>query len=147
MHDTLLAPLRWLAPIYDALYWPVFYPLKLLYFFGPTLYGLGFWGGTPPLEICAALSNHRGELSALFADERNGLCDEMLETEFSKFSVMSAVLLYYGTVAVAVRCAWRSFVQHRNDDRLHCGVCDDCTGRGAAGRSDVAHVCSGPAVD
>lgn len=76
------------------------WPLRTLYFFGPSLYGVGFWEGRAPSEICAALT---GVVAAVWERPAAALeCVELIERKYYAF-LISVVL-----VAV-VYVVWRLF--------------------------------------
>lgn len=95
----LLEPLDALGPLTGLLYWPLVYPLKLVYF-------LGYWSGREPAAICAELTGHR--LGAAFFTDNPAVCDTMLEEQFLTWSVSLGSTLYLLTVVyLCKRCLGR----------------------------------------
>ena len=66
-------------------------PIRKLYFFGPSLSGVGFWRGLSPPEICSHLTSY----SEAFWSENPGDCHILLENKFYSFLVSIEVLLYF----------------------------------------------------
>lgn len=102
--NNLLEPLRVLRPIYNALYWPLVYPLKLLYFFGPNLYGIGFWQGQDVREICMQLTNNQPPLQPIYAANME-LCEQIAESAFTNFLISLTIMVYFSIlVCVTKHC-------------------------------------------
>ena len=66
-------------------------PIRKLYFFGPSLSGVGFWRGLSPPEICSHLTSY----SEAFWSENPTDCHILLENKFYSFLVSIEVLLYF----------------------------------------------------
>ena len=68
-------------------------PLHTLYFHGPFLHGYGFWAGTPPEDMCAALMPGT---SALFWITHVDECAAVLDKRFHAFLTAILVCGYVG---------------------------------------------------
>lgn len=66
-------------------------PLKKLYFTGPAVLQLGFWGGLGPTEICQTLS----PLSNTFWQNHPTECFELMERRFEAFRVSLEIFIYF----------------------------------------------------
>jgi hypothetical protein len=99
---NLLQPLGPLGPLYDLLYWPVVYPLKLLYFFGPPLLGYGFWYGRAEEDICYELTNSRPALAPLLKQHPE-ICAELVDDAFRNFIIATFTIVYFVSLTCLLR--------------------------------------------
>lgn len=79
----------------------ILWPLRILYFHGPSWGGWGFWEGRPPGDICSDLTHvpaHHFWHSADGAQE----CDALLERKFSAFCI--GMLSVMGGALVMIIC-------------------------------------------
>jgi hypothetical protein len=67
-------------------------PLKILYFEGPTILGVGFWEKLPKKDICSRLTG----VSATFWDKLDSFqeCTELVERKFDTFIVGAFTVAY-----------------------------------------------------
>lgn len=84
----------WTSSAARAIYHAIFItPLHALYFHGPLLHGYGFWAGTPPEDMCAALMPGT---SALFWIHHVDECASVLDRRFHAFVTAFLVVGYVG---------------------------------------------------
>ena len=80
------------------------FPLRVLFFRGPTLWGYGFGGGSSPENMCQSLTNVRSEFWGS-SETTQAECLEILERRFHAF-VVGAVAL--SAFAVAIQAVYLS---------------------------------------
>jgi len=68
----------------------ILYPLKLLYFGGPRLWGWGGWEGISTEEICAQLTQVPAKVW-----ENSTNCIELIERKFQTFLISIGSLAYF----------------------------------------------------
>jgi hypothetical protein len=81
-------------------------PLRLLYFYGPSLSGWGFWEGTGASDACSAITTVPASFWA-DGDANTQACDAVLERKFAAFvigsvgvgAVICCVLLCFGIIS------------------------------------------------
>ena len=78
--------------LYDTLVWR---PLRRLYLQGPSFFGVGFWGGAAPPDVCAQLST----VPAAFWAEHPGECEDVVTQHLQSFVVAVETAL----------CAWVAY--------------------------------------
>ena len=83
----------------------VVYPLRVLFFRGPSLWGYGFGGGSRPENMCQSFTDVRSEFWSS-SDTTQTECFEILERRFHAFVVglvaLSAVAVCIQTVYLSV---------------------------------------------
>ena len=83
------------------------YPLKSLYFLGPSFSGIGGWGGTNPADICSQLTQVPASHWLSYSEG----CKELLERKFSSFLVLFLCSMYLWMLWKIVNYIWfRYFV-------------------------------------
>ena len=80
------------------------FPLRVLFFRGPRLWGYGFGGGSSPENMCQSFTNVRSEFWSS-SDTTQTECFEILERRFHAF-VVGAVAL--SALAVAIQTVYLS---------------------------------------
>jgi len=75
--------------IYNAL---IAEPIKKLYFNGPSVGMLGFWGGKHKSEICHLLTS----VDSIFWDQNTESCERLLNDRFQAFQTTVEVVIYFG---------------------------------------------------
>lgn len=83
----------------------ILYPLRKLYFFGPSFYGYGFWSGKDFPEICSELS---------LVKINSFQCNDLLEKKFQSFVILIQISIYFFILYYFVQNLWKSlcyFVQ------------------------------------
>jgi hypothetical protein len=91
---------KWLPDVVQViLFYLLDAPLLYLYLYGPSFMGIGFWGGRPFEDICAAMtgvsSGHWFELA--------GRCQSIIKQRFDSFLVLLYVPLFYVVLFALVR--------------------------------------------
>jgi hypothetical protein len=71
--------------------WLVLTPLARLYMFGPSVGGIGFWGGQDISEICAQKTN----LSSEFWKENSFECFQLISKNFYGMVVLCESIFYF----------------------------------------------------
>lgn len=66
-------------------------PLKKLYYYGPSIGGVGFWGGKEFSEICHLLTS----MESAFWMENSEKCESLINTRFGAFQISLEVILYF----------------------------------------------------
>jgi hypothetical protein len=83
------------------------YPLKSLYFLGPSFSGVGGWGGTNAADICSQIT----QVPASHWINYSEVCSELLERKFSSFLVLFFCSAYLWTLYKILNYLWfRYFV-------------------------------------
>lgn len=73
-----------------------YYPLSILYFHGPQVFGIGFWQGMSLEQICAHLTNERAPSSFWSKTPLNrSVCQQMVENQFHSFLILVLSVLYF----------------------------------------------------
>lgn len=70
------------------------YPLKLLYFNGPSMWGIGFWEGKNYEEICSHLTNVQSSFW-LHSFEKQEMCLNIIEKKYNAFSISLLIIIYF----------------------------------------------------
>lgn len=76
----------------------VVYPLRVLFFRGPKLWGYGFGGGASPYSMCHSFTGVGSEFWGS-TDTTRAECFEILQTRFGAF-VVGAVALSFVVVSI-----------------------------------------------
>ena len=80
------------------------FPLRILFFKGPKIWGYGFAGGDSQESMCQSFTGVRSEFWAVSAEARSE-CFEILENKFSGF-VIGAVAVF--TIALSFQISYLS---------------------------------------
>lgn len=86
----------------ESVYRLAVFPLKVLFFRGPRLWGYGFGGGSSPEDMCQSFTDVRSEFWRA-SDTTQKECFEILERKFDAF-VVGAVAL--SAVAVCIQTVY-----------------------------------------
>ena len=78
----------YIRAVYDFF---VINPLRKLYFFGPSVLHVGFWGGKTNSEICQSITTY----SESFWEDNPFQCDQIVEKKFNSFCVTIETLVYF----------------------------------------------------
>jgi len=94
--------------IYDCV---VVNHLRKLYFFGPSIYNVGFWNGRHQTEICQQISGY----NQIFWSQHWFECYELTEERFVAFKTTIEVVLYFtmlfhGVLALLRQCSTKKCV-------------------------------------
>jgi hypothetical protein len=84
-------------------YWLVELPLMMLYFYGPSCGGYGFWEGLSFPEICARLTSVTATHWTLNMPE----CAELIERKFTAFIVPCYIVIYFYILYIFIHLAVR----------------------------------------
>lgn len=85
----------------------VVYPLRLLYFQGPTLFGVGGWGGLPVEDICAQFT----QVSAELWKAQREHCMALIDRKFKAMVVAFGCGVYFMALYKIMSYLWfRYFV-------------------------------------
>ena len=97
--------IRCLHDVTTGIYSVVVYPLRVLFFRGPRLWGYGFGGGSSPENMCQSFTDVRSEFWSS-SDTTQTECFEILERRFHAFVVglvaLSAFAVCIQTVYLSV---------------------------------------------
>jgi len=110
------------ANVVRMLQWIVF-PLRVLYFHGPNLWGYGFWQGVAPADACATLTGTGADMWTMTL-ETAAACEDLLERHFLSFCVSVGAILVAWTIWAGCSLAWHYCVYrliprgHAIDSRL-----------------------------
>ena len=66
-------------------------PLWKLYFYGPSVMQVGFWGGKHPSEICQTVTTY----SEVFWRDNVEQCQDIIKAKFMSFRVTVEVVVYF----------------------------------------------------
>ena len=84
------------------------FPLRILYFNGPSLAGLGFWEGRSGEDICSQLTNVDASFW-IFGDDRKQACLDIIDRKFYGFAVTMGTIIYfvfiYWAIFACIRCS------------------------------------------
>ncbi len=82
----------------------VVFPVRVLFFHGPKLWGYGFGGGSSPEDMCQSFTDVRSEFWRS-SDTTQKECFEILERRFDAFVVGAFALT---TIAVCIQTMYLS---------------------------------------
>ena len=81
----------------------IYDPLRVLYFRGPQLWGLGGWAGMSPEDICAQLTS----VPAMsWRMHRMSDCWVLLETRFETFAISFWAIIYAVALYKIISMLW-----------------------------------------
>jgi hypothetical protein len=93
--------------INEATKYVFYYPLKTLYFYGPSFGNYGFWNGKYPHDICSQLTMIPSYTWS--QKELQGECNELLEKHFHSFYIGVLFVGYTYTFYVFLQYIWYRF--------------------------------------
>ncbi len=70
------------------------FPLKILYFNGPSALGFGFWEGKSGEDICSQLTNVDSAFWVIGEDHQSA-CRDILDRRFNGFALAIGVVIYF----------------------------------------------------
>jgi len=86
---------QWCTPLLKACFqFVVFNPLKIVYLQGPSVGGLGFWGGLPLLDICAQLTSVPSDFWVV----NMGQCHEQIDKKVVAISIVILMITFLATI-------------------------------------------------
>ena len=77
-----------LSTIYETI---IVNPLRKLYFYGPAMMQLGFWGGKQPSELCQEITTY----SEQFWRDNLEQCQDIIEAKFMSFRITVEIAVYF----------------------------------------------------
>ncbi len=69
------------------------YPLRILYFYGPSFSGYGFWEGLPKEEICSRLTSVDAAVWKMNIDIMSA-CEILIERKINSMLIFFGFILY-----------------------------------------------------
>jgi len=93
--------------IKEATKYIFYYPLKTLYFYGPSFGNYGFWNGKYPHDICSQLTMIPSYTWS--QKELQGECNDLLEKNFHSFYVGILFVGYVYIFYVLMQYIWYRF--------------------------------------
>jgi hypothetical protein len=77
-------------------------PLYVLFRAGPSIHGVGFWQGKSDSEVCAEMTNTRGQ----FWTENSSECQDLIHKRFRSFHISCVTFVVSYVVVGTVRAMW-----------------------------------------
>jgi len=117
-------PYAWANKVITAMLtlytWLIVRPIAILYFGGPSLGGWGFWNGTLPEDICAALTQVRADHWTKDANQLE--CQRIIDKNFHAFVIAVHAVVYTYILWKLFHYAWIRCVvepyQHKRELHL-----------------------------
>lgn len=78
------------------------FPIKSLYFKGPSIYGWGGWGGINAADICSQLTQVPSSHWTIYYQG----CNELLERKFESFMVVVGFSVYLWALYKLISYLW-----------------------------------------
>jgi hypothetical protein len=106
------------AAVWNSLVATVQYPLRVLYFDGPSWNGMGFWGGARGDDICSQLTN----VPATFWLANLDQCYDLLNKKFNAFAIGVFLVAYIYVTLKTLSAVWYRYavIKPLTREILHC---------------------------
>lgn len=93
---------QWIPlPLRIVFRYTIEWPLRLLYFHGPSISAIGFWNGMSPEQICHVLTNSKLPHDFWYRSEED--CYAMVERQYWSFLVSVLCVVYFICLALLIK--------------------------------------------